>query len=267
MTREDEVLELQKELMHNPKSPLFTRLAEIYISRNMFDEARKLVTQSLKFHPRSVSGLILQGRLLRQAGEATDALSPLSQATRLAPDNWRAWLEIGEIQLEQKRGKEALNAFKRVLFLNPTHQLARRAVAKLELLTADEYEDDLFAMQKLPETRLGPASPSTAVGANWKEPERALQRELSFIDALIVRQEIEKALALLNECTDRFGTHSEIESRRLRLSVFEKPEFLQPKTAHSASQSRQKIVREKKLEALQMLLRRIERNKSDLLST
>lgn len=266
MTREDEVLELQKELMQNPKSPLFTRLAELYISRDMHDEARKLVTQSLKFHPRSVSGLILQGRLLRQAGQAPQALSPLSQATRLAPDNWRAWLEIGEIQLEQKNGKEALKAFKRVLFLNPTHPLARRAVAKLELLTADEYEDDLFAMQKLPETRMN-LTEADPEPPRWKEPDQALQRQLSFIDALIVRQETDRALALLNQCTDRFGSHSEIDSRRLRLSVFEKPEFLQPKAANLASQSRQKILREKKLEVLQMLLRRIELNKSDLLST
>lgn len=265
MTREDEVLELQKELMNDPKSPQFTRLAELYIACDMHDEALKLVTQSLKFHPRSVSGLILHGRLLRHRKQNEQALTPLSQATRLAPDNWRAWLEIGEIQLEQKNGKEALKAFKRVLFLNPTHNLARRAVAKLELLTADEYEDDLFAMQKLPDAVL--QSRSEKPESSWTRPDQALERQLSFVDALIVRQETEKALNLLNECTDRFGPHSEIESRRLRLSVFEKAEFLQPKATQLASQARQKAAREKKLEVLQMLLRRIERNKSDLLST
>lgn len=266
MTQEDEIAELQEELRQNPRSARFTKLAELYLLRDMIDEAELVVKQSLKFHPRSVSGLILQGRIYKLKKLTQEALKPLAAATQIASDNWRAWLELAETHLELKNGKPALSAFKKVLFLNPTHTLARRAVAKLELLTADEYEDDLFQMKKLPEHLAGDskAAPSSP---QWIAPDAALLRALSYIDALIVRHENDKALDLLNECSIQYKNHPEIEARRLKLSVFEKPDYLEPKSIATASQARRKIVTEKKIAALKMLLRRIQSNKSDLLST
>jgi tetratricopeptide (TPR) repeat protein len=266
MTQEDEIEQLQKELQENPKSPQFVKLAEVYLSRDMVSEAEFLVKQSLKFHPRSTSGLILMGRIFKLKKMHNEALKPLSDATKLATENWRAWLELAESYLELKNGKQALLCFKKVLFFNPTHPLARRAVAKLELLTADEYEDDIFQMQKLPEASFETQADTTSAQA-WKKPEASLVREISFIDALIVRHDIDKALNLLNACSVKYGQHPEIESRRLKLSVFEKPDYLQPKSMAKASLAKQKITREKKIATLEMLLRRIEANKSDLLST
>lgn len=266
MTREDEIVELQKELQQNPRSAQFARLADMYLSRDMNAEAETLVRQSLKFHPRSVSGLILMGRILKLKKSHQDALKPLSEATALAPDNWKAWQELAEAQLELKNGKQALAAFKKVLFFNPTHQLARRAVAKLELLTADEYEDDLFLMQKLSEKEAFSAH-NQGDNQTWSQPDEQMVRTLSYIDALVVRHENAKALKLLNEYSEQYGKHPEIESRKLKLSVFEEPTFIQSKSAETASQVRQKLIVEKKISTLEMLLRRIESNKSDLLST
>lgn len=263
MTQEDEIRELQKELQQNPKSVQFARLAEMYLSRDMTDEAESLVRQGLKFHPRSTSGLILLGRLLKLKKQTENAIAPLTEATHLAPDNWRAWLELAEAQLELKNGKQALTAFKKVLFFNPTQPLARRAVAKLELLTADEYEEDLFQMQKLPENGL--STEPQIQSKKWGKPDSNLIRALSFIDALIVRQENQKALKLLNQHSESYGAHPEIEARRLKLSVFEKPDYIEPKSAAPVSESRLQIIRTKKLAALEMLLRRIESNKSELL--
>ncbi len=266
MTQEDEIAALQNELKNNLKFPQFARLADLYLAREMNDEAEALVRQSLKFHPRSISGLVIMGRIYRLKKQPKEALAPLADAIKLAPENWRAWLETAEAQLELKNGKAALTAFKKVLFFNPTHPLARRAVAKLELLTADEYEDDLFQLKKLPDAVSG-ADVQPVPANTWAKPDDALIRVISFVDALIVRHESEKALSLLNEWTAKNGTHPEIESRRLRLSVYEKAAFLRPKSATSQSQTKQKIINEKKIAALRMLLRRIDLNKSDLLST
>ena len=60
-----EIERLQNELDENPKSLNFVRLAELYIERQMLSEAELLVRQSLKFHPRSVSGNLLLGRIYR----------------------------------------------------------------------------------------------------------------------------------------------------------------------------------------------------------
>ena len=163
MSQDNETLQLQKELQQNPRSVQFTKLAEIYLSRDMVEEAFALVKQSLKFHPRSVSGLILLGRINKLKKQYFESLAPLIEASKLAHDNWRAWLELAESYVELKNGKQALTSFKRVLLFNPSHPMARRAVAKLELLTADEYEDDLFQMQKLPDAQLqAPQQPQKA---------------------------------------------------------------------------------------------------------
>ncbi len=266
MTQEDEIATLQNELRLDPKFPQFARLADLYLARDMTEEAEKLVKQSLKFHPRSISGLVILGRIFKLKKMYNEAIAPLTQAVLLAPENWRAWLEMAEAQLELKKGKPALHAFKKVLFFNPTHPMARRAVAKLELLTADEYEDDIFELKKLPDN-LGVIEKKPQVDQPWAKPNEALLRKISFIDALIVRHESEKALTLLNQWTAEHGPHPEIESRRLKLSVYEEPAYLRPKSAVNASLAKQKIINEKKINALRMLLRRIESNKSELLST
>ena len=266
MTQEDEIGVLQKELQENPRSVQFAKLAELYLSRDMTEAAETLVKQSLKFHPRSTSGLILLGRIFRLKKQNFEALHPLTEATKLAFDNWRAWLELAEVYVELKNGKQALIAFKKVLLFNPTHATARRAVAKLELLTADEYEDDLFQMQKLPDTDLKPVA-APAENNTWSKPDEALIRMVSFIDALIVRHDLEKATMLLNECSAKYGSHPELESRRLKLSIFENPDFLEPKSVATNSQARKQLILDKKISALKMLLRRIESKKSDLLST
>jgi|GEM_PF-4194027 len=265
MTQEDEIADLQKELQQNPKSALFAQLAELYLAREMTDEAEALVKQGLKFHPRSISGLILLGRIFKLKKQANEALTALTEATKLASDNWKAWLELAETHLELKNGKLALFAFKKVLFLNPKHPRARRAVAKLELLTADEYEAELFQMKKLPESFKDSKNITTLVSDTWAPPDEALIRTLSYIDALIVRNENEKAMSLLNECSINYAVHPEIESRKLKLSIYESADLLLPRSVANASLSRKKIVKEKQIAALKMLLRRIEVIKSDLL--
>jgi tetratricopeptide (TPR) repeat protein len=271
MTQEDEIEKLQNELYQNPQSGKFIRLAELYLSKEMNNEAVQLTQQSLKFHPQSVSGHLLLGRSLRKINKLTEALEPLNKAVTLASDNWRAWLEIAEIQVELKSAKKAQMAYKKVLFLNPTHPQARRAVAKLEVATADEYEEDLFSMQSLPESELQVNSLAEAhlnqSVQQWPAASDSLLRVLSYIDALIVRHENKKAIDLLNECANKHGTHPEIESRRLKLSVFEKADFIKPKSLAEMSQSKREIINEKKILVLQELLHRIECIKSETLST
>ncbi|MBC7421335.1 MAG: hypothetical protein H7328_11455 [Bdellovibrio sp.] len=265
MTQVDEIEKLQIELASNPKSAEFTRLAELYLGRELVTEAEQLVTQSLKFHPRSVSGLILLGRIFKIKKNLEAALFPLSEATKLAPENWRAWAEMGEAFLEMKKAKQALSSFKKVLFLNPTHPLARKAVAKLEVLTADEYDEDLFQMQQLPETHLTqPTLVREETG--WTATPDGLMRIISYIDALIIRNEQQKAIDLLNDCTKKYGSHPEIDSRRLQLSSYEKSAFIQPKL-DAQSKTRRHVINEKKMKALKELLRRIESQASHLLST
>ncbi|MFZ3230320.1 MAG: hypothetical protein WA160_08955 [Pseudobdellovibrio sp.] len=266
MTQVDEIERLQIELNDNPKSFNFVRLAEIYIERKMITEAAFLVNQSLKFHPNSVSGQLLLGRIFHIEKKLDQSLTHLDKATRLASENWKAWLEKAEVFTELKNGKEALKCYKKVLFLNPNHPIARRAVSKLEVLTADEYEDDLFSMQPLQKADL---KDETAIAKEiaWPEIKPALERVLALVDALTVRLDTKKAIDLLNDCTSKYGNHPEIESRRLRLSTYDNSDFILPKKQKSQSLAKQELVTQKKLAALNELLRRIELKQTDRLST
>jgi tetratricopeptide (TPR) repeat protein len=184
----------------------------------------------------------------------------------LAAENWKAWLEKAEVYAELKKGKDALVCFKRVLFLNPNHPVARRAVAKLEVLTADEYDDDLFSMQPLQKADLKEDSVVQPKG-EWQETPPALERVLALVDALTVRLDTKKALELLNDCSSRYGSHPEIDSRRLRLSSYDNPDFISPKKQKNISLARQELIHEKQIAVLNELLRRIELKKTDRLST
>ncbi len=266
MTQEDEIERLQLELNENPKSLNFVRLAEKYFERELITDAENLVLRSLKFHPTSVSGLALLGRIYRHQKNPEEALRRLDQATSLAPENWKAWLLKAEIYAELQQAKKALQCFKQVLFLNPTHILAGRATAKLEVLTADEYEDDLFSMQPLHLAELK-TNPQIQTKTEWSKIPSALERSLALVDALTARLETQKALELLNDCTKKYGSHPEMDSRRLRLSTYDTAEFIQPKNQLKSSLARRNLVQQRKIQVLQELLRRIERNQTDPLST
>lgn len=265
MTQEDEIERWQIELNENPKSLQFIPLAEKYLERDLLIDAENLVARSLKFHPHSVSGLLLLGRIFRQQKKILEAVSCLDKATVLAPDNWKAWLEKAEIFSEQQQGKKALTSFKKVLFLNPTHPLARRAVAKLEVLTADEYEEDLFSMQPLHKAESKEADLINNI--EWSKIPSSLERVLALVDALTVRLDTKKALDLLNDCTKKYGSHPEIDSRHLRLSTYDIPDYIQPNRQKKSSLAKQELIHQKKISFLQELLRRIELVRTDRLST
>ncbi|HWU42422.1 MAG TPA: hypothetical protein VN132_03255, partial [Bdellovibrio sp.] len=173
------------------------------------------------------------------------------------------------IYLAQKNPKEALKSFKMVLFLNPQSKSAQRAVQKLESLTADEYDDEVFSMAKLPDVKLeaaedsvGDIVPAEALSAETLyKPEppprgKALERMLSLIDAFIVRNDLEKAHALLKDTRVEFGDHPDIERRMKALQVrYNEPEEALPL---KPLRSRQELIQKKKLETLEMMLRKIQ---------
>lgn len=259
----------QKILEKDPHSQVFAPLAEAYREMGLLPEAVKTVTAGVQRHPQFVGGLVVFAKIMRQQGQLEKAMEALLKATTLSPENILAHQLLAEIHVAQKNPKEALKAFKMLLFLNPNSQSAQKAVQKLESLTADEYDDEVFAMTKLPEVHLDQAPsrppPSRAIEdsdmlmvkpVTFKTPTKAMERMLSLIDAFIVRNDLEKAHALLKDTRVEFGDHPEIERRmktlQVRFSDFDEPTPLRP------LQSRDTLVRERKIEVLEMMLRRIE---------
>lgn len=270
MTQDNNSIEtLQAELFENPRSLNFTLLAEKYLEKELFSETEALVRTSLKFHPTSVSGYILLSRSLSAQSKQMEAIDSLKMAIKLAPDNIKALSSLAEVYVETKNGKSALKCYKQILFHYPHHPIARRAVARLEVLSADEYEDDLFEMQPIQNSSLKDIDSNLAPSESkeWAPVTPALERILAFIDALTVRLEIQKALEMLSDCTKKYGNHPEIETRRLKLSEYEKPSVIFSKQKIESSTARSDMIRQKKLDILNELLRRIEDQKQQQLST
>lgn len=250
----------------DPNSLVFAPLAESYREMNMHKEAEKIARSGVKRHPQFVSGLVTLSKILKDLQQYKEALLLLKQAISLAPENILAQQLCGEIYLAMKEPKEALKSFKMVLFMNPQSKIASKAVQKLESLTADEYDSELFQMERI--NTLSPADNSTiptpqivesSTTSSSDSMPRGMERMLSLLDAYIVRNDLEKAQWMLQDCKKEFGQHPEVirrqKSLKARVSINDENEDALPLKPLI---NREQANRQRKLETLNLLLRKIE---------
>lgn len=245
-------------LQKDPKSQVFAPLTEAYRKMGLLEEAFRIAVRGVQFNPTFGGGRIALAKVLVDRDNVPGALDELEKAVELSPDNILAHSLLAECYLKTKRPKEALRAFKMVLFLAPTNDKAIKAVKKLEALTADEYEDDLFEMRQLPsldEMRMESATPLKPVAAGGGTSQD-LDRLLSLVDAFIVRNDVEKALSTLTEGESYFGTHPEIV-KRAKLVRQRSQEREEVPVKDRPNRSRDAL--EGKIEYLRGLLERVER--------
>jgi tetratricopeptide (TPR) repeat protein len=270
----------QKIIEKDPQSQVFAPLAEAYREMKMLEEAKRVVTAGVQRHPQFVAGLVTYARIMRDLGEFEKSLEALKKAIQLSPENLLAHQLLAETHLVQKNPKEALKAFKMLLFLNPHSKTAQKAVQKLESLTADEYDEEVFSMTKLPEVQLEQwqskaqelkdSQTNSQIKLDDLRPipretpsvSRAMERMLSLIDAFIVRNDLEKANALLKDTRVEFGEHPEISKRMKTLQVrYNEPADPTPLKPLAP---RHQLIRERKIEVLNMMLRKIEEYRAHL---
>jgi tetratricopeptide (TPR) repeat protein len=219
-------------LQKDPKSQVFAPLTEAYRKMGLLEEAFRIAVRGVQFNPSFSGGRIALAKVFLDRDSLQAAIDELEKAIDLSPDNILAHSLVAECYLRTKRPKDALKAFKMVLFLAPTNEKASKAVRKLEALTADEYEDDIFEMKQLPELdHLDTEQAEELRPMLSGKPTSEIERTLSLADAYIVRNDIEKARLALAEGEKLFGPHPEIV-KRLKLvnqrslerdEVFENP--------------------------------------------
>lgn len=249
----------QSILAKDPQSQVFAPLAEAYREMGMLKEAAQTVTAGVQRHPQFTSGLVTYAKILRDMGNLLKALEVLKKASNLSPENILAHQLTAEIHLVNKNPKEALKAFKMILFLNPSSASAQKAIQKLESITADEYEEDVFSMAKLPDIRLGTANKAEPESDYKPAPpthDKALERMLSLIDAFIVRNDLEKAKMLLADTINEFGDTPDLEKRKRSLQM--RSNESEDAVPLKPLRSRQELIHEKKVDTLRLMLRRIE---------
>lgn len=270
----------------DPKSKVFATLADAYRKLEMLDDAEKICRHGLQHNPNFVPGRVVMAKILIQRKRHDVALKHLEDAVKLDPENILAHSLLAETLLRLKRPRDAMQAYKMVLYFNPFDAKASQVVKKLESLTADEYEDDIFQMQNidtvtetLPQEPAPEISELEAAVQLGNEPgasgpgtkEFLIERFLSLFDAFLVRNDLVKAEETLQEAFKNLGEHKEL---RKRLAMLENraesvPEST-PVAARDARFEKEKIVlvdaeeveRETKISYLQELLARIQKNKA-----
>jgi tetratricopeptide (TPR) repeat protein len=197
-------------LEKDPKSQVFAPLAEAYRRMGLIEEAFRIAVRGVQFNPGFGGGRVALAKIFMDRDNLPGALAELEKAVDASADNIMAHTLLAECYLKDKRPKEALRSFKMVLFLMPNNEKAQKAVRKLESLTADEYDEDLFQMKPLDRAhseapaRLQPLK-STQTGD--------IDRLLSLVDAYIVRNDMQKAHEILKENEQSYGTHPEVIKR------------------------------------------------------
>jgi tetratricopeptide (TPR) repeat protein len=279
----------QIEYERNPTSRIFAPLAEGYRRLRLIDEAYDVARRGVRQHPEFAAGRIAFARILIEKEEYQDAVEQLKTATELSPDNILAFLLLGETLLKLRRPKEALAAFKMVLFLNPLHASALKMVQKWEFLTADEFADDVFEWSQQDVDRaLQAATPNAQTTAPKTKTESALlagheadreadrqsNRAISIADALTVRNDIEGAFEHILRAVRSVGLRPDLEHRltllgkRMGLNREEslKKAGLLRSTPHPQSNlplPRESSSSSTKRQKLQNLLKKVQRKSGD----
>lgn len=209
----------QRALKEDPHSKVFAPLADAFRRLGQLSKAIEIAQKGVKFHPHFASGHVALGQALSENGDFEKAAVHLKQAAELSPENILAHLSLARVFLRIRESKQALAAFKMVLFLNPQQEEAIRAVSKLESLTADEFSEDLFSIHIISEPI--PIPPSKTATLTKKTPtqtesstDRHLLRKLSLLDAFIARNDLERAHALAVKLSSQYPKDSDIKRRR-----------------------------------------------------
>ena len=139
----------QAEYKKDPKSKVFAPLANTYRKMGLLNQALQIAKDGLIFHKMFASGKIVLGQIYLDMGNLEKALTELSAAVEIQPENILGQKLLASCFLKTKQTKRALNAYKMVLFLRPTDKDALHRIKKLESLTAEEFSDESFRFKSL----------------------------------------------------------------------------------------------------------------------
>jgi tetratricopeptide (TPR) repeat protein len=97
-------------------------LAEMYLSKNLGDQARQEFATAEKDHPKATEPYVLQAEFDQQQKRYTQSAAEFEQALAIAPDDPRILFEYGRLQLANlKNPQKALDQFNKILAKDPSN--------------------------------------------------------------------------------------------------------------------------------------------------
>ena len=112
---------------------LFPVLADIYLNQEDYRRARKVCNIGLGYHENDAAGRFVLAKVEKAEGNLKDAEKELKHVLKYSPDNIDAAIMYCEIQTVLGRSpSRLLTSWKKVLALDPSNQIARDFIAKVE---------------------------------------------------------------------------------------------------------------------------------------
>ncbi len=126
------IIKYNAKLKKNPASPVFAPLAEIYIKMGQYDDALSVLRQGLEHNPKSIFGYICLAECYKERAEHELSFATLKPLISSYPENLRLQRLFADAAYNTGKYDEALEAYKRILFLNPRDEDVALIVKKLE---------------------------------------------------------------------------------------------------------------------------------------
>lgn len=253
-------------LEKDPRSQVFAPLSEAYRKMGLIEEAFRISSRGVQYHPQFAGGHIALANVLIEKSQYENAKESLEKAIQISPENILAYQKLGECCLKLRQGKEALRAFKMVLLFSPNNERAKQAVQKLEALTADEYEEDIFRMDRISSLSSQERTTPNAESLEVLKPQdglaqqhsKDLERQLSLLEAYIVRGQLVEARDLAEDLKSRFPKNKTVLKRYTSLTKIQESGGApsSPSTPQKELK-REEWIREEKIKLLQNLLHRV----------
>jgi tetratricopeptide (TPR) repeat protein len=111
--------------------------ARAHFEAGRLREARAAALEGLGSAPDDAELLRIAGRASVELGE-DDAVSQLTKVTELQPDSAEAWHDLGDALLAEGRDKEAAEAFRKAVDLNPEDDVALTSLGHTEYQAGSE---------------------------------------------------------------------------------------------------------------------------------
>ncbi|HEY0811235.1 MAG TPA: tetratricopeptide repeat protein [Longimicrobiales bacterium] len=157
----DEIAKLEALYATNPAGRVFTHLAEAYRKAGEYDRARTILEQGLEKHPAYASAHVVFGRVLMDLNKSDQAVEAFRKVLQLDPHNLVALRSLGDLAREAGRNAEAMGYFEELRHLDPSNDEIGRIITELLATPGFHAAEPPEPLPELLEPHRPPAQPQT----------------------------------------------------------------------------------------------------------
>ncbi len=157
----DNLGKVEKLYRQHPQSPLFARLADLYLRKGKVERALALCQEGCRRFPHYPTGYLILGKCYEAQGQFEEARSATDQALRLDPENPAGFMRLSKIYQDLGIATLALKSLQQAARFDP---LSEKLAEQVDQLTYTVRVESAAASPGAPETidMRPPPPPDTA---------------------------------------------------------------------------------------------------------